>query len=70
MNKEFQIYKKIYKNVVGIFKLVLKLKITKLKYFDFLFQLGTHIRAKRKREEMQQVIAQQRKAAAAATHQK
>merc|ERR1712212_1300815 len=27
-------------------------------------KLGTHIRAKRKREEMQQVIAQQRKAAA------
>merc|ERR1719347_1690542 len=29
-------------------------------------RLGTHIRAKRKREEMQSVMAQQRKAAAAA----
>merc|ERR1719498_1982443 len=31
-------------------------------------KLGTHIRAKRKREEMHQVLAAQRKAAAAATH--
>jgi len=31
-------------------------------------RLGTHLRGKRKREEMQGVIAQQRKAAAAAAH--
>lgn len=33
-------------------------------YFHFLFQLGTHIRAKRKREELGNILVQMRKAGA------
>lgn len=37
------------------------------KIFLFLFQLGTHIRAKRKREELSNILLQMRKAQATHT---